>query len=109
MAASQRKNYRGVGITKEMLTFVAFQFMLVGFAALDPGSDLYGYDSADASVHVASVGNAVYVLRNAVLYVPMVLYIAARKLTIGEVRGIALVTALIAPLAVVDFLQRGRA
>lgn len=107
LIAGRKRDVLTVGISREMLAFVAFPCWLGAMALFDPGVDLYGDGRNSALLDDAAVGASLYVLRNALLYVPMVLYVAVRGLSVDEVRRLALITVLAAPLAIVDFLQRG--
>ena len=96
-----------MGISREMIVFIAFPCWLILMAAFDPGIDLYGDGRTSTILEGAAVGPTVYVLRNALLYVPLVLYLAVRGLSVKEVRLLSLLIVLAAPFAVLDFLQRG--
>ncbi|MDP1604383.1 MAG: hypothetical protein Q8M03_14090 [Legionella sp.] len=88
----------------ELFFILLFPALLLFFAMFDPGRNLYEVDITGASLHLKTVNPALYVLRNAFLYIPMVVYLALRGLTEQEINKLALITVLIAPISVLSFL-----
>lgn len=91
-------------VRKEIFFLVLFPFLLILFAIVDAGKNLYGSDILSASLRLEKVDPILYVLRNAFLYIPMVLYFAVRGLTKKEISQIALVTVIVAPFSVLQYL-----
>ena len=83
---------------------IFFPLILLVFAVLDTGKSLYESDITETSLHLKYLNPDLYVLRNALLYVPMVVYFALRGLKGSEIRKIALITLLIAPLSILAFI-----
>ncbi len=83
---------------------ICFPLILLVFAVLDTGKSLYDSDITEASLHLKYLNPDLYVLRNALLYVPMVVYFALRGIKDSEIRKIALTTVLIAPLSIFAFI-----
>lgn len=91
-----------VGIDMGLVIF--FPLILCMFALLDTGRNLYNSDITEASLHLKYLNPDLYVLRNAFLYVPMVIYFALRGLKDSEIVKIAFVTVLIAPFSIFAFI-----
>ncbi|MCL9683551.1 O-antigen ligase family protein [Legionella maioricensis] len=83
---------------------IFFPLILLVFAVLDTGKNLYDNDITETSLHLRYLNPDLYVLRNALLYVPMVVYFALRGLKSSEIRKIALLTVLIAPFSIFAFI-----
>jgi hypothetical protein len=92
-------------VRPEVFFVVLFPLLLLLFVMVDPGKDLYHSDILKTSLILETVPPSLYVLRNACIYIPMVLYFALRGLTEGEVRWIALISVLVAPFSVIVFLM----
>lgn len=89
---------------KEVFFMLLFIFTLIIFALFDPGTNLYETDPTEASEKILNVNLTLYVLRNALLYIPMVCYLALRGLSEKEIKLIAGIIALVAPFSIVAFL-----
>jgi hypothetical protein len=83
---------------------IFFPLVLIVFAVFDTGKSLYDNDITETSLHLKYLNPDLYVLRNALLYVPMVIYFALRGLKGSEIRKIALTTVLIAPFSIFAFI-----
>ncbi len=92
-------------VRREVFYLVLFPLLLILFAIVDPGKNLYGSDYSVASMELETVNPGLYVLRNALLYIPMVLYFSVRGITEKEVRRIALITVAVGPFSVITFLN----
>lgn len=77
---------------------------LLFFALIDPGTKLYNEDYLGATEYLSEVSSTAYILRNAFLYVPMVLYFARRGLSDLDLKLIATTTVLVAPVSIYQFL-----
>lgn len=99
--------------TFERHAFHSAEVMLVVFllfigvhAILIKGNVLYASkDIADASLQLTSIDPTLYVLRNAALYIPMVLYFSVRGLTAKEITYICRVVSSIAIFSILAFLN----
>jgi len=89
----------------EILLLVLFPLIIIVTALVDPMVSLYGSDLSDSIMtRDADVNPKLYVFRNAVIYLPMVFYIAVRGLSPSDINKIAGVSALFAPLSVVTYM-----
>lgn len=92
-------------INKLLFLLFSFPVLLVVWSFLDSGRELYvGASTLDMPVNVTGIAMSIYVLRNAVLYLPMVLYFYLRGLSLSEIRLVAFVAILIAPLSILSFV-----
>jgi O-antigen ligase len=93
-------------IDRSIFFLLLFPVMLALWSFIDPREPLYGaYNLEEVSARVNEQQLTLYVLRNAVLYLPMVVYFHMRGLSRREIRLIALVAALIAPLSMLVYLE----
>ena len=88
----------------DMGLVIFFPLVLCMFALFDTGRNLYNSDITEASLHLKYLNPDLYVLRNAFLYVPMVIYFSLRGLKDSEIEKIAFVTVLIAPFSIFAFI-----
>lgn len=95
-------------LKKELFFLISFPILLLLFAFVDPGRNLYGSNMAGASLHLLTVNPDLYVLRNALLYLPMVIYFAFRGFTEAEIRRIAFLIVVLAPICVLAYLYHYR-
>ena len=87
-------------MNRSLFYLLLFPVLLAIWSLIDPGVPLYGdLDLETVSERISGRNVTLYVLRNAVLYVPMVLYVSRRGLNELEIRLIALVAILLAPPA----------
>jgi hypothetical protein len=95
-------------MNRSLFYFLLFPVLLAIWSLIDPGVPLYGdLDLEKVSEHLSGQSVTLYVLRNALLYVPVVLYVSRRGLNEPEIRLIALVAILLAPLSINAYLQSG--
>jgi len=86
-----------------LLLFPALLFL---WSFIDPGVFLYGDDLVSIpSERLTQDQLSLYVLRNALLYLPMVIYVYMRGLNLAEIRLVALTAAVVAPLSINAYLQ----
>ena len=79
--------------------------MLAISAIYDPMIDLYGYSEGMANVtKSSSIDPRIYVLRNAFLYVPLVLFLSTQDIRKSAISVIAISTILIAPFSIILYL-----
>jgi hypothetical protein len=101
---SKRGFARHYPVRIELFFLLFFCFLLIMFAILDPGRNLYGSDNSGASLQLQSMNPVLYVLRNAFIYIPMVVYFAFRGITESGIRKIAFTTVAIAPFSVLTYI-----
>ncbi len=101
------KKHSGNGtsqLTKALKYLLVFPVMLALWSLFDPEIPLYG----DYEINPISAGEQdlrLYVLRNALLYIPMVVYFYFRGLNLQELRLIALIAILISLFSINSYLQ----
>ena len=89
----------------EILLLALFPLIIIILALVDPMVSLYGNNLIDSIMsRDADVNPKLYVFRNAVIYLPMVFYIAVRGLSPSDINKIAGVSAVFAPLSVVTYM-----
>ena len=89
----------------EVLFLVLFPLLIFVTAIFDPMVNLYGTDFSEILSSDEKVNPKLYIFRNAVIYLPMVFYIAVRGLSQSEINKIAGVSALIAPVSVALYIR----
>lgn len=97
----KRMDYR---IRKETFYLLLFCLLLIIFAFIDSGVNLYEADYTEASLHLTTISPNLYIIRNALIYVPMVLYFAAIGLREDEIKRIAMIIVIVAPFSIWAFL-----
>jgi hypothetical protein len=90
---------------QEIFYIFLFVLLLALYAIIFPGRDLYNSDITGASLQLKTISPSLYVLRNALVYLPMVLYFALRGFTANEIKRMALLILLIAPFSIIEFLN----
>lgn len=85
-----------------------FPIFLIVWSLFDPGVSLYG-DSPieDVTEQLGEAFQALYVLRNALLYLPLVMYLYLRGFNLQEIRLMALIVVLVTPFSILAYLQSG--
>jgi hypothetical protein len=83
------------------LFFPALVFLSIFY---DPMTDIYGFGEGLGDITDISVDPRIYVFRNVIIYIPMVLYFYFRGITQEEIRSLALLISLIAPFAILSYL-----
>ena len=95
-------------MNRPLFYLLLFPALLFVWSFIDPGVPLYGgYMLELVSNQLGGTPLSLYVLRNALLYLPMVVYLYLRGLNLKEIRLIALTAIMVAPLSVGAFLQHG--
>jgi hypothetical protein len=101
------KSHVYLNIPKELFFVLAFIFMLIIFAMFDPGVNLYNEDYTQGiSEYITNIHPTFYVLRNALLYVPMICYLAMRGIVRGELKVITGIVAVVSPLSIIGYLYK---
>ena len=78
----------------EILWLALFPLIIITLALVDPMVELYGDSlSVGVTAYDGIVNPKLYVFRNAVIYLPMVFYIAVRGLSLSDINKIASVAA----------------
>ncbi len=93
-------------ISRAYFYLIIFPALLGLWWLIDPGDSLYRNDMASTE-YSGYISLPLYVLRNALLYLPMVTYIFLRGLKVREIRVIASVAAFTAPVSIIAYLQHG--
>ena len=93
-------------IRKEIFYLILFPFLLCLSAFYDPMIILYknGASLEDITSQIIHIDPRIYILRNALLYLPMILYFSTRGITEEELNKIAIVSLVIAPLSIIFYL-----
>lgn len=92
-------------IRKELFFAVSFPVLLMMFRIIDPGNSLYGdFDIHGVSIQLDQIDHGLYVVRNASLYIPMIMYFSLRGLSKTDIQKIAAVSVVVAPFSVLGFL-----
>ena len=101
------KRFLNVKMRYEIFFLLLFPLLLCISAIYDPMVNLYSNNwglGVITSTYDSNLDPRLYVIRNAVLYLPMVLYFSIRGITKGELKNIALVSIIIAPLSILLYL-----
>jgi hypothetical protein len=92
---------------RELFYFLAFPSILLLAAFYDPMRSLYNSsDLAGITSSGLDIDPRIYILRNAFLYVPLVIYLSMRGITKEELKNIAIVAILIAPFSILSYLLK---
>lgn len=92
-------------VHKTMFYLILFPVLLVIWSLIDSGISLYGETSfSEVSENLSASNVTLYVLRNALLYLPMVFYFSRRGLREQELQLIALAAVLVAPFSIAAYL-----
>ena len=94
---------------KEIWYLILFPILLMISAIYDPMVMLYREQNYMGGAGVSDITNfevdpRVYILRNAIIYLPMTFYIASRGLSEKEIQQIAFISVFIAPFSVLAYL-----
>jgi hypothetical protein len=94
-------------IRKEIFYLLLFPVLLCVAAIYDPLINLYqesyGLETMISSVSM-QIDPRVYILRNAILYLPLVLYFSNRGISNQELKDLASISVLVAPFSIVFYL-----
>jgi len=93
-------------VRKEIFYLILFPFLLCLSALYDPMGVLYKYGGSvnDITNVTINIEPRLYILRNALLYLPMILYFATRGITEEEVNKIAILSLAVAPFSIIIYL-----
>lgn len=100
---SEKFNFK---IREEIFFLLLFPILLCFAVFYDPMVNLYQdkFGLGTVANTYSNVNPSVYILRNAVLYIPMTLYLALRGLSKKEIEIIAIATVIIAPFSIIAYL-----
>lgn len=89
----------------EIILLLFFPIIIIITALFDPMVELYG-DTLDVGVtaYDGNVNPKIYVFRNAVIYLPMVFYMAIRGFSISDLKKVAMTTSLFAPVSIIIYM-----
>ena len=88
----------------ELFFLILFPVLLFFAAFYDPMINLYTDYWGWVSKTFQAADPRVYIIRNAVLYLPMILYFAIRGLSQEEIKNIAIICIFIAPFSILFYL-----
>lgn len=91
-------------IKLEYIGILGFPLLLLSFMLLDPGINLYHNDLLGATLQLKTVSPTLYVLRNAMIYLPMLIYFSLRGIDEKEIRQIAYLSLFVAPISIITYL-----
>ncbi len=92
-------------IRRELFYFLIFPSLLILTALYDPMISLYPSSGlADITSASLNIDPRIYILRNALLYVPLVLYLSLRGITEKDLKNIAILIVVVAPLSILNYL-----
>ncbi|MDC0309233.1 hypothetical protein OAL72_00630 [bacterium] len=97
------------GLSWPIFYLLLFPVVLIFWSVIDTGISLYG-DATMSSEHLQGASQMkliMYVLRNALLYLPLVVYLYLRGLNTQEIRLVALIAIVVAPFSISSYLQSG--
>lgn len=92
-------------VRKEVLYLCIFPVMLILLSIGDPKISLYGSSVADASELLTEGDATIYIIRNAIIYIPMVLYFYVYGISVVAIRYLSILILLIAPLSTIKMIE----
>lgn len=92
-------------IRKEVIYFCIFPIMMLLLSVGDQKIALYNNSITDASELLTEGEATVYIIRNAVLYMPMVLYFYVYGIDEKVIRYLSIIIILIAPLSTIKMIE----
>ena len=102
-----KERYVSLKIRKEIFFLLLFPFLLIATVFYDTGIPLYRGETGLQGItntEVININPRLYVLRNALLYLPMVFYLAFRGITEKEIQRLCLVSIIVAPFSILLYL-----
>jgi hypothetical protein len=95
-------------LSNPILHLLLFPILLFFWSFFDPHIPLYGaFDVEGVSTNIGGASPTVYILRNALLYLPMVVYFHLRGLSLSEILIVLLAIILVAPISIFYYLRSG--
>lgn len=92
-------------VRKEVLYFCIFPIMLILLSLGDPMVNLYGNSITNASELLTEGDATIYILRNAIIYMPMVLYFYVYGISEDAIRYLSIIILLVAPFSTVKMIE----
>ena len=101
-----QERYLDFKIRKELLFLILGPVLLIFSALYDPMIILYsdGTSVNDITSESIDIDPRLYVLRNAILYLPMILYFSRRGMSKKEIEHIAIISVAVAPLSILVYV-----
>ena len=101
-----QERYLDFKIRKELLFLILGPVLLIFSALYDPMIILYsdGTSFNDITSESIDIDPRLYVLRNAILYLPMILYFSRRGMSKKEIEHIAIISVAVAPLSILFYV-----
>lgn len=100
---SKRKSL--LSMRHEVFFLLLFLFVLIVAALVDPCIPLYGAVNNQASEHLTSIDPRIYILRNAIIYLPVLFYLSVRGFSKHDLKVVMMACALMAPISILHFLS----
>jgi hypothetical protein len=98
----------GLKINRLIYFIIIYPILLLAWTLFDSGEYLYGkYYAEAASLHIGKAPLYLYIIRNSVLYLPMVIYMYLRGINIKEIQVISFIAIIIAPMSIQSYLNSG--
>ena len=95
-----------VALTREIFWFILSIVVIIALSLIDSGKYLYQqYDIADITQSVQVINPTIYVLRNAILYAPMVFYFYIRGLSKSEMYLLCYLTSIMSIVSINMYLD----
>lgn len=105
LAITHQRNFFIVILKKKPLFYMGLFVLLLIFAALmDPGVSIDIDLPTVEGISHADIDNRLYVLRYAIIFVPMVLYLSVRGLSLVEVSNLCKIITLLTPVSLYSLL-----
>jgi hypothetical protein len=108
----KKSNFYKQGIfnlNKNLFFLLFFPFLLIFWSFFDTKIPLYGELEIDnISESLSNINVTIYTLRNAFIFLPMVLYAFGRGLNRNEIKLICLIVTLVSPLSINSYLKSGK-
>lgn len=98
-------NLAKLKVRDEVLYFCIFPIMLILLSLGDQNISLYNSSITNSSELLTEGEATIYILRNAVLYMPMVLYFYVYGISEKAIRYLSIIILLIAPLSTIEMIE----
>lgn len=89
----------------EIILYLFFIFFIILSSFFDPGIKLYEVTSLDDELRSSDYSEFLYILRNSILYFPMVVYLSSRGLNEIDIKKISIVIFILSPLNIIQYLR----
>ena len=99
-----KERYVSLKIRKEIFFLLLFPCLLIATVFYDSGIPLYRGGSGIQGITEVDINPRLYVLRNAIIYLPMVFYLAFRGISEKEIKRLCLLSTIVAPFSILFYL-----